>query len=81
MGQFWLILGRRVSHFGPRDGRFSPILAILGAPRRPISVKLGTPTRPILVDTGRQKRSISVKIQKCHIRNAEEVSKPTLKQQ
>ena len=52
MGQFRLISGRRVSHFGPRDGRLSPILAIFGAPRRPISVKLGTPTRPILVDTG-----------------------------
>ena len=30
MGHFWFILGRRVSHFGPRDGRFSPILAIFG---------------------------------------------------
>ena len=52
MGQVWLILGRRVGHFGPRDGRFSPIWAFLGAPRRPTSVKLGTPTRPILVDVG-----------------------------
>ena len=39
-----------------------PILAIFGAPRRPISVKLGTPTQPILVDTGAPKRSILVKI-------------------
>ena len=58
MGQCWFILGRRVSHFEARDGRFSPILAIFGAPRRPISVNLGTPTGPILVDTGAQKRSI-----------------------
>ena len=50
-------------HFGPRDGRFSPILAIFGAPRRPISVKLGRPTRPILFDTGAQERSISVKLE------------------
>ena len=54
---------RRVSHFGPRDGRFSPILAIFGVPRRPILVKLGTPTRRILVDTGAQKRSILVKLE------------------
>ena len=39
------------------------ILAIFGAPRRPISVKLGTPTRPILVDTGGQKQSILVKLE------------------
>ena len=60
MGQFWFISGRRVSHFGPRDGRFSPILAIFGALRRPISVKLGTLTRPILVHTEAHKYSISV---------------------
>ena len=63
MGQFWFISGRRVSHFGPRDGRFSPILAIFGAPRRPILVKLGTLTRPILVDTGAQKQSILVTLE------------------
>ena len=62
MGQFWFILGRTVSHFGPRDGRFSPILAIFGAPRRPFSVELGTLTRPILVDKGAQKLSILVKL-------------------
>ena len=58
VGQFWFISGRRVSHFGPRDGQFSPILAIFGAPRRPISIKLLTLTRPILVDTGAPKGSI-----------------------
>ena len=63
MGQCWFISGRRVSHFGPRDGRFSPILAIFRAPRRPISVKLGRLIRPILVDTGAQKRSILVKLE------------------
>ena len=63
MGQFSFISGRRVGHFGPRDGRFSPILAIFGAPRRRISVKLGTLTRPILVDTGAPKRSILVKLE------------------
>ena len=51
-GKFWLILGRRVGLFGPWDGRFSPILAIFRALRRPISVKLGTPTRLIFFDTG-----------------------------
>ena len=43
-------------------GRFLAILAIFGAPRRPISVKLGMPTQPMLVDTGAPKRSILVKL-------------------
>ena len=63
MDQFWFILGRRVSHFGPRDGQFWPILAFFGAPRRPISVKLGTLTRAILVDTSAQRRSILIKLE------------------
>ena len=63
MGQFWFISGRPVSHFRTQDGVFSPILAIFGAPRRPISVKLGPLTRPILVDTGAQKWSILVKFE------------------
>ena len=42
MGQFWFISGRQLSHFGPWDGRFSPILAILGDPRHPILVTVGT---------------------------------------
>ena len=63
MGQFRFILGRRVSHFWPRDGPFSPILAISRAPRRLTSVKLGTLTRPILVDTGAPKRLISFKLE------------------
>ena len=63
VGQFWFISGRRVSHFRPRDGRFSPILAIFRAPRGPISVKVETLPRPILVDTRVQKRSIWVKLE------------------
>ena len=63
MGQSWLISGRRVRHFRPRDGRFLPILAIFGAPRRLISVKLRTLTRPILVDTGGPKRPILVRLE------------------
>ena len=63
MGQFWLILGRRASHLGPPDGRFSLILTFFGAPRRPIWVKIGTPTWPIFVDTGGRKCSISVKLE------------------
>ena len=60
--QFWSISGRQVGHFGPRDGRFSPILAIFGALRCPILVKLSAPTRPIFVDTGVPKRAILVKL-------------------
>ena len=63
MGQFGFILGHRVSQVGPRDSRFSPTLAIFGAPRRPMSGKLGSLTPPILVDTGRQKGSILVKLE------------------
>ena len=63
MGQFWFISGREVRHFGPRDGRFSPILAIFGAPRRLTLVKFGTLTQPILVDTRAPKRLISVELE------------------
>ena len=63
LGQFWFISGRQVSHFGPRDGRFSPMLAIFRDPRHPISVTVGTLNRPILVDTGAQKRSTLVTLE------------------
>ena len=63
VGQFWFISSRRVSHFGPRQRRFSAILLIFGAPRCLVSFKLGTPTRPILVDTRAQKRSNLVKLE------------------
>ena len=51
MGHFGFIPGRRLSHFGPRDSRFSSLMAIFGAPRRPISVKRATLTPPIWVET------------------------------
>ena len=63
MGQFWFISGRRVSHFGPRDCRLSPIFAMFGAARHPFSVKLGTLSRPTLVGTGAQKGSILVTLE------------------
>ena len=60
MDQFGFISGRRVSHFGPRDGRFWPFL---GVPRRPILVNSERQLGPFWLTQQRKDGEFSVKFE------------------